>query len=79
VVPPASPPDRKEDTRVRRFLRWTWGRLEGRWRERFMTGVMAILYQSMSMKFRAAAPPWRITLGVLPFYLDRERKREIER
>jgi hypothetical protein len=31
-----------------------------------MMGEMAALYQSMSMKFNAAAPPCRMTFGVFP-------------
>ncbi len=66
MVPPANPPDKKEEMIFRRFLRSMCGRLDGRRSVAFNMGAIAVLYQSMSMKLSAVAPACRTTLGVLP-------------
>jgi len=66
VVPPAKPPDRKDDKRVRERMRCDSDLFEGNESVYDNIGVIALLYESISIKLRAAVPPCRITFGVLP-------------
>ena len=66
VVPPAKPPLKNDDISFLRFTRSSTLRLDGNDNDQCMMGDMALLYQSINMKFNAAAPACRTTLGVLP-------------
>lgn len=67
TVPPANPPERKDDNNARRFFLFNGERLDGSVRDQVIIGAMALLYQSMKRKFNPAAPPCLRMLGVFPF------------